>query len=93
MEEKENMGAEPFEEDGMPVSEILPDRDILMMEKPLPDNSSSRYRPADKKLLRNIVIIALFLIAALIILMVIVRNFQGGEPMKPLEQPTEIREG
>jgi hypothetical protein len=83
----------PEEEENQEVTsnDILPDRDVLMMEKPIPDNSAAHYKPADKKLLRNIVIIVLFLIAALVILLIIVKNGTGGKAPGNPGQDTEIR--
>lgn len=67
--------SEPLDQ---PADDLLPDRDVLMMEKGMSNNRAAGYKPADKKLLRNIVLIVLFLIALLIILMVIVRNNNKG---------------
>ncbi len=86
-EEKLNEGMENLEE---PAQDLLPDRDVLMMEKPMPDKSAARYTTADKKLLRNISLIVLFLIAVLIILMVIVRNSSQREKNVPPDATKEM---
>jgi hypothetical protein len=68
MEEQDKTPENIPEDPGTPASDLVPDRDVLMMEKPLASNRASKYRPADKKLLRNIVIVLLFLIAVLLVL-------------------------
>ena len=68
MEEQDKTPESIPEDPGTPASDLVPDRDVLMMEKPLASNSASKYRPADKKLLRNIVIVLLFLVAVLLVL-------------------------
>ncbi len=72
-----------------PASELLPDRDVLMMEKPLQDNRASRFRPADKKLLRNFLLIMLFLIAVLVILMIIFKKSTSDEVVVTTPAPAE----
>ena len=82
MEEKdENISNDDKNQEVPAAHELLPDRDVLMMEKPMKSNRAAGYKPADKKLLRNISLIVLFLIALLVILMVIVRsNTKESEP-------------
>lgn len=81
MEEKDENIINDDENQEVPANELIPDRDVLMMEKPMKDNRAAGYKPADKKLLRNITLIVLFLIALLVILMVIVRsNTKESEP-------------
>lgn len=93
MEDEEIMQDEPTEEEGTPANELLPDRDVLMMEKPLSDNRAARYKPADKKLLRTIVIVFLFLVAALIILFWIFRSYPGAKKPQPVSPSMEMRSG
>lgn len=93
MEDEEIMQDEPTEEEGTPVTELLPDRDVLMMEKPLSDNRAARYKPADKKLLGTIVIVFLFLVAALIILFWIFRSSPGTEEPQPVNPSMEMQSG
>lgn len=81
------------EEEELPAQEILQDRDVLMMEKPLPDNRAAGYKPADKKLLRNITIIVLFLIGLLVILMVIVNSSNQGAREEKGTGPSTITQG
>jgi len=77
------------------ASDLLPDRDVLMMEKPVSDNRAAGYKPADKKLLRNILLILLFLIAILVVLMVIVRqtSTKGDTTSPGLQTESVIQEG
>ncbi|HRZ41419.1 MAG TPA: hypothetical protein P5228_01805 [Bacteroidales bacterium] len=93
MEDEEILSNEPQEDEDTPASDLLPDRDVLMMEKPLQDNRASRYRPADKKLLRTIVVVVLFLIAALIILFWIVRSYPGAEEPQQGNPSMEVQSG
>jgi hypothetical protein len=81
------------EEEEMPAQEIIQDRDVLMMEKPLSDNRAAGYKPADKKLLRNITIIVLFLIGLLIVLMVIVNSSNQGAGTEEGTGPSTITRG
>jgi hypothetical protein len=89
MNEDEKLQEDIPEEQTMPADEILQDRDVLMMEKPMRDNRAAGYKTADKKLLRNIALVVAFLIAVLIILMFIVRGGHDSSTVKPSDAPKD----
>lgn len=91
MEEKDENVINDDESQDVPANELLPDRDVLMMEKPMKDNRAAGYKPADKKLLRNISLIVLFLIALLVILMIIVRSNTKEAETETGIAPTEVQ--
>jgi len=68
MEEHDKTPENLPDDPGTPANDLVPDRDVLMLEKPMSDDRSAKFRPADKKLFRNIVIVLLFLIAVLLVL-------------------------
>jgi hypothetical protein len=95
MNENEELQEQSADLPGEPAQDLLPDRDVLMMEKPMSDNRAAGYKPADKKLLRNILLILLFLIAALIVLMVTIRRTSTGSDatLPGLQTESVIQEG
>ena len=95
MNENNDQKKENFDGQEEPARDLLPDRDVLMMEKTVSDNRAAGFRPADKKLLRRILVILGFLIAALIVLMVFVRrDGTTSTPGAPgAETETVIRSG
>lgn len=82
-------------EQDLPAQELVPDRDVLMMEKTFPDTKAAGYKPADKKLLRNIIILVLFLIVAFVFLTFIVRSNSSGDQRGSVNssKETEITSG
>lgn len=90
MDTKDNKMEEKDPQEETAARDLLPDRDILMMEKPVPSNKAVGYKPADKKLLRNIVIIVLFLIVVLVVLWALVGSGGSQGPGKGSDTPKEL---
>lgn len=74
----------------VPANDIVPERDVLMMEKQVSDFKSADYKPADKKLLRNIILIVLFLIVLFLVMFFIVRSSGSGDDPLPAKIPKEM---
>jgi hypothetical protein len=89
MKENISMEEKNIDDQQEQVHDLIPDRDILMMEKPMADNRASRFRPADKKRLRSMIVLLLFVVAILITLMVVVRSGErdnGSSTVDPVPQ-------